>query len=363
MSDEVRLLGAFALAFAVTLALTPLARRLALRTAFLDHPVAYKGHSAATPYLGGVAVIAGALLSGAAFGSSAEGFALLVGCVLILHLTGTLDDRLNLPIGPRLVVQLAVAIAVWAGDLGWSVFDAEALNLALTVVWVMGLVNAFNLMDNLDGAAASVAATSAAGAGVLQAMEGQPAAGALALAVAGACAGFLPYNLAKPSKIFLGDGGSMPIGLLVAVSVTAVPEYGNAFYALLALAPLAALPILDTTLVVISRRRRGVAVLSGARDHLTHRLHGLVGTPGRVAACLAAVQAALCGIGIALYQLSDVTILAASCGYLVVGVFSVWLLESLHSELESAPSRGDVAPAGGARVAGPAAPVSAETSA
>jgi UDP-GlcNAc:undecaprenyl-phosphate GlcNAc-1-phosphate transferase len=334
MDDPLRLIAAFGLAFVLTLGLTPLARRLALRTKFLDHPVSYKGHAAPTPYLGGLAVVAGALASALAFGSAADGLGVLVGCVLALHLTGTLDDRINLDIRARFTVQAIVAYAIWDSGLGWEVFGSEGLNLALTLFWVVGLVNAFNLMDNLDGAAASVAAVSAAGAGILATIEGSVAAGAIALAAAGACAGFLPFNLAKPSRIFLGDGGSMPVGLLVAVAVMAVPASGAAYYALLALAPLAGLPILDTTLVVISRRRRRVAVLSGGRDHITHRLHGRLGSPLRVAACLAGLQALLCGVGMALHQFSEVTILAASCVYLVIGGIALRFLEDLYRSTE-----------------------------
>jgi UDP-GlcNAc:undecaprenyl-phosphate GlcNAc-1-phosphate transferase len=352
MDDSTRLILAFALAFAITLALTPLARRLALRTDFLDHPVSYKGHAAPTPYLGGVAVVAGALIAAVAFGHAAEGLAALVACVLALHVVGTVDDRVNLDIWLRFGAQVLVALVIWSADLGWSIFSVDALNFALTLFWVVGLVNAFNLMDNLDGAAPSVAATSAAGAGILCAIEGSAAAGAVALATAGACCGFLPYNLAKPSKIFLGDGGSMPLGLLVAVAVMSVPSSGASYYALLALAPLAGLPILDTTLVVVSRRRRGVGVLSGARDHVTHRLHGVVGTPLRVAAILAALQAALCVVGMALHQLPEVTILAASAGYLLIGIGAVIVLEDIYSSGEervSAPPE----PARPRREAGP----------
>ena len=83
---------------------------------------------------------------------------------------------------------------------------------------VLAVVNAFNLMDNLDGAAGTVGAVSAAGAGVLATMEGDPMLGALALSLAGACGGFLPFNLSRPARVFLGDGGSMPIGFVVAPS-------------------------------------------------------------------------------------------------------------------------------------------------
>ena len=337
MSDEARLAAAFALAFVVALALTPLARRLAIRTNFLDHPAGYKSHAASTPYLGGVAVVAATLVSTAAFGLSAPHVGLIVACVVLLFAVGTIDDKHGLDVWLRFGVQGATGVAIWVGDLGWSIFELGVLNLAITLVWVVGLVNAFNLMDNLDGAAASVGATCAAGAGAMAAIEGNYAIGAIAFALAGACAGFLPYNLTKPAKIFLGDGGSMPIGFVVAVSITEIPEFGSAAYVLLALVPLAGLPILDTTLVVFSRWRRGMPVLSGARDHITHRLHGRLGSPMRVCAMLVALQAGLSVIGIALYQFSEVTIIAATCGYLVVALAGLRLLETLAWATDGLP--------------------------
>src|SRR4051812_42117760 len=129
---------------------------------------------------------------------------------------GTLDDRF--PVAPRwrVLAEIGAGCAVSAAGLGWSVFGSEALDLLLTVAWVVGLCNAFNLMDNLDGAAGTVAGISAAGVGTLALAHDDPALAAFAFALAGACAGFLPHNLARPARIFLGDGGSLPIGFLVA---------------------------------------------------------------------------------------------------------------------------------------------------
>ena len=112
--------------------------------------------------------------------------------------------------------EFAAAFALWQADLGWLLFDESVLNLALTTLWVVGLVNAFNLMDNLDGATGTVGGVSAPGVGVLAASQGDMAIAAMAFALAGACVGFLRFNLARPSRVFLGDGGSMPVGFLVA---------------------------------------------------------------------------------------------------------------------------------------------------
>ncbi len=145
-------------------------------------------------------------------------------------------------------------------------------------------MNAFNLMDNLDGATGTVTAVAASGIGALAATGSAWALGAMALALAGACAGFLPYNLAKPARIFLGDGGSMPIGLIISALIMAMTPVGELGEVMVPIAVvLVGLPALDTALVIVSRRRRGVSVFSGGRDHLTHRLLAKLGTPRRVA--------------------------------------------------------------------------------
>jgi UDP-GlcNAc:undecaprenyl-phosphate GlcNAc-1-phosphate transferase len=183
-------------------------------------------------------------------------------------------------------------------------------------------------MDNQDGATGTIASVCGAGTGALALVQGDPGLAVVAFAISGACAGFLPYNLARPARIFLGDGGSMPLGMLVASVVMALPDQGADWTMLLATAPLVGLPILDTTLVVISRQRRGEPILSGDRTHLTHRLLGVLGSERKVAATLAAAQAALCGLSIALVQLDPQAIVAATTAYLAVGAGIIVLLET-----------------------------------
>ncbi len=330
MSEEIQLAGAFVLAVVLAGVATPRVRRIAVATSFYDHPKDYKRHAAPTPYLGGAAVIGTALVS-ALLTTTGDGGSdllwVLAGALALLAI-GTLDDRVGLGISSRLAVQVLVATALWAAGVGWQLFDSDAANLAVTLLWVVGLVNGFNLMDNLDGATGTVGAVAAGGAGVLAAAQGNVPIGCLGLALSGACLGFLPYNLARPSRIFLGDGGSMPIGLIVAGVVMAIPHSANPWAALFAAAPLAGVVIFDTTLVVFSRRRRGVAVLQGARDHLTHRLLGRLGSARRVALFLAGTQAALCALAAVLYQLPTGAAVVGGVMYAVLGAAVLLRLES-----------------------------------
>jgi UDP-GlcNAc:undecaprenyl-phosphate GlcNAc-1-phosphate transferase len=120
----------------------------------------------------------------------------------------------------------------------------------------------------------------------------------------------------------------MPLGLLVAALVMALPDQNADWTLLLASAPMVGLPILDTTLVVISRHRRGAPILSGHRDHLTHRLLRVVGSERKVALILAAAQAALCALSIGLFQLDPGAVVAAAAAYLAVGAGVIMLLET-----------------------------------
>jgi len=151
----------------------------------------------------------------------------------------------------------------------------------------------------------------------------------LAVALAGACLGFLRYNLAAPARIFLGDGGSMPIGFLVAGLIMALPlgEQAGA-HRLVAAVLLAGLPILDTTLVMISRQRAGVSFLQGGRDHLSHRLRSRLPSARAVALVLAAGQLVLCLLALGVAGLGDASIVLAWTILLSTAAAAVALLES-----------------------------------
>lgn len=305
MADVAQLAAATLLPLFVVLLATPLAIRVACRMQFYDHPVGYKGHPAPTPYLGGAAVI-GAFLVGAVVAAAANPRLVpILVFTLVLWVVGTVDDRRTLRPSIRVLIASAAATTLWLAGLGWSVFDGEVANLLLTNLWVIGLVNAFNLMDNMDGAAGSVTAVAAFGASLVAITDGAIALGALFLALAAACAGFLRYNLASPARIFLGDGGSMPIGFIMAAGIMALPNADVVGLPALAVgALLVALPILDTTLVVVSRTRRGLSVMTGGRDHLTHRMRARLGSPRMVAVALAVAQGAFCSAALLAAELA-----------------------------------------------------------
>ncbi len=225
MADGLGLFLTFVAAAALTVATVPAAIAIAGRTGFLDHPAGYKAHAAPTPYLGGLAVLVAWLAAALAFDGGHGYGSLLVGTVG-LAAVGTIDDRHNLSPLLRVALEVAAAWLLWDAGIHWSVFGAGALDFALSAFWVVAIVNALNLMDNLDGAAASVGGVCSLGVGVLAQVGGDRALAVLAFGLAAALLGFLRHNLARPSRIFLGDGGSMAIGFFLAAGLMAAPTGG-----------------------------------------------------------------------------------------------------------------------------------------
>lgn len=329
MQPELALPLAFLLAALVTWSVTPVAIAVARLTGFIDRPVGYKGHGRPTPYLGGSAVMAGVLVAALAFGGATGPWAVLIACAIGLWVLGTADDRLNLSPYLRLGIEVGIGGLLFTTGHGWTVFGNATLDLLLTCFWVAAVINAVNLMDNMDGAAATVAGISAAGAGVLAALSSNPALAMLCFAVAGACAGFLPRNLARPSRIFMGDGGSMPLGLLLAgASMGAASNALHGPAGLAAAAAIVGLVVLDTSLVTVSRRRGGRPLLTGGRDHLTHRLRTRLGTPQAVAALLAVTQVALCVVAVTLSLTNPIALLPFAVLMVMAGASAIWQLES-----------------------------------
>ena len=328
---------AFALAAILVLGLTPLVARLAVRTGFLDQPVGYKQHGRATPYLGGSAVLVAFLVPALLWGGLSDRFAFVGLGAVALWIVGTVDDRVNLSPHLRVAVEALAGVGLWAGDLGWTVFSSNVLNLLLTVVWVIGVVNAFNLMDNLDGATGTVAAAVAVGIGAFALRHDDVELAGYAWALAGACAGFLRYNLARPARIFLGDGGSMPLGFIAAAGAMAAATGSHIGAAALPCAALVVgLVILDTTLVVISRRRRGISLLTGGRDHLTHRLLAMTGSPQAVAAMLGVLQLGLCAVALTASESGRHAVMWTAAATLVIGLAVIAVLELRFAVPQSA---------------------------
>lgn len=266
----------FFAALLLTMGGTPVVRVVALRTGVIDQPAARKLHSRPVPLLGGVAIYLGVTLALILFTERfyvAQMFAILLGATWI-GLFGFLDDRMGLGAGVKLGAQLVGAlILILVGVQVDLAILPEWLNLLLTVLWVVGITNALNLLDNMDGLSSGVGAVASVFFLLLAVLGGQYLVGAMAAAVLGACLGFLIYNF-NPASIFMGDTGSLFIGFVLAALGIKLRFPANVPWVTWMIPLLVlAVPLFDTTLVFVSRLRRGLNPLTTpGRDHISHRL-------------------------------------------------------------------------------------------
>ncbi len=265
----------FTAALVLALAATPAARRLALRTNMVDQPAQRKVHLTPTPLLGGLAIYLAVILALVFFGDKFyvhQVIGIVVGATLISFL-GLWDDRMPLPAWAKLLGQIIPAVALILTGIQVSVFDWEPLNIAVTLLWVLFITNAVNFLDNMDGLSAGVSAMASGYFLLLAALSGQYLVGALAAALLGACIGFLVYNF-NPASIFMGDTGSLFLGFVLAALGIKL-RFPTNIPAVTWMVPVLVLgvPILDTSLVIISRLRRGKnPFTTPGKDHLSHRL-------------------------------------------------------------------------------------------
>jgi UDP-GlcNAc:undecaprenyl-phosphate/decaprenyl-phosphate GlcNAc-1-phosphate transferase len=274
----------FTSSFVLVGILTPLMRRIAISKDILDRPDStHKSHTNPIPYLGGVAIIIGVLIItyGALIisGARANNFWLatsLLGPAVAIGVIGLWDDVRALNPLPRFIGQsiagiVVASLLIFTNNLG-NPTGSILLDVFITVLWIVGICNAINFFDNLDGGAAGTTAISAISLSILTLENGQTFLAALALVVAGATLGFLIWNK-SPARIYMGDAGALFLGVIIAtLTIRFNPDTSSIGTSLAIPILLLAVPILDTTVAVVSRLRRGVSPFKGGQDHLSHRL-------------------------------------------------------------------------------------------
>jgi UDP-GlcNAc:undecaprenyl-phosphate GlcNAc-1-phosphate transferase len=276
--------GLFVVSLLIAAISTPFFRNLALKQKILDTPNSErKIQRTAVPYLGGfgiaLAVVLTTFVAITFSEATSENYFLALSVLvpaIVLGLIGFIDDKKHLTPLSRFIAQtfagvftaLVLILTKTVGNPTNSVF----LDALLTIIWVVGICNAINFFDNMDGAAGGISALSGFGFAVIGLQNGQYFVSAFGLVLSGACVGYLFWNW-NPAKIYMGDAGALFIGIILAalavrVDPVSVSGIGAFFVPICVLA----LPILDTTTVVIDRLRRKVSPFEGGLDHLSHRL-------------------------------------------------------------------------------------------
>jgi len=299
---EILCILAGALALVCALALTPLARALALRIGFVDVPGPRKIHTEPMAYGGGLALAAGLALALVAVSWSVqqlrgnpawrewnEWIALgrlnldllqlrtlavcLAGAFGVL-LLGLADDRFALSPGMKITFQLVLAVAAVSGGVRITALVGDNLFMHIaTVLWIVLITNSFNLLDNMDGLCSGTAAIAAGVLSIVAIESGDAPSALLLAALSGACLGFLKWNLA-PARIFLGDAGSQGLGFLLATLSASTTYYTYQESVLSVGIPLLifAIPLYDTASVFWIRFSEGRALFKGDNSHFSHRL-------------------------------------------------------------------------------------------
>ncbi len=313
--------------------LTPVMRKIAIATDMVDRPnSSHKSHKKPVPYLGGVAIIIGVILvsysTSLVSNFNAGTFWLatsVLGPALVLGIIGLWDDIKNLPPLPRFIAQslagVFTAIILIITDnignpTGSAVFDS-----IITVIWVVGICNSINFFDNLDGGAAGTVAISSIALAYLALTGDQYLIAALSTVTAGATLGFLVWNK-SPAKIYMGDAGALFLGVLLAIlTVRFEPTTQSPISAYSVPIFLLAIPILDTTVAVLSRIRRNISPFQGGQDHLSHRLIR-AGCSRRTAAF------SLWGLS-AIFAVIPLLIsnsVSSTENYILISAFAVWIM-------------------------------------
>lgn len=312
---------------------TPVARRFALVTGIVDSPGTRKVHTEPTPLLGGTAIYVAFIVALLLFGGRQEIrqlIGILIGATFV-SAVGVIDDVRGVRPLIKLGAQVIAACILPLIGLRVQLFPIEVLNIALTIFWVVGITNALNLLDNMDGLSGGIAAIAAAHFLLLAGMNQPPQflVGALAAALLGACIGFVRYNF-NPARIFMGDTGSLFLGFILAALGIKLRFLGNT-YVITWMVPVVVLllPIFDTTLVFVSRLRRGVNPLTTpGKDHISHRLVAL-GFTRREAVLICWLVASAIGMAATFLTQADfVEAYIVGTALLAVFVYGVWWFET-----------------------------------
>lgn len=323
--------------FVAAYGITPLTRKMALRLNIVDQPNPQrKIHREPIPLLGGVAIFAAFFFATVLFtpAQHVREFGAVLAGSLWLSVVGYVDDRQGMNPRSKLAAQGLAALIVIAAGIHIQLFPWPALNYLLSAFWIVGISNALNLMDNMDGLAAGIAAIAAANFFILAASQELILVASLSAALCGATLGFLRYNF-NPATTFMGDTGSLPIGFILAVLgikldfPAQTPEVTWAIPILVL-----AIPIFDTSLVIFTRLRQGRSPFQGGKDHTSHRVSRLGNSHRRTVVYLYGA-AMVCGLAALLISQAEAGLAALMVlgGLLVaLGAFIAleWSYEHQH---------------------------------
>ncbi|MBI5651266.1 MAG: undecaprenyl/decaprenyl-phosphate alpha-N-acetylglucosaminyl 1-phosphate transferase [Chloroflexi bacterium] len=320
----------FAAALVCAIGATPIARQVALRLGIINEPAGNRFSNKRIPMLGGIAMYAAFIIAVLLFAEQfyiSQMLGILVGATWVSFL-GIWDDRKMLNPLAKFAGQIFGALILILTGVQVEFLHQPVLNAGATIVWVLGITNAINFLDNMDGLSGGVAAIAAFFFLALAALNGQILVGMLAAAMLGAALGFLLYNF-NPATIFMGDAGSLFIGfILAAIGIKLRFPANTDLVTWMVPVLVLGLPIFDTTLVTLSRLRRRVPIYVGGKDHTSHRLVQFGLSPRASVLVLYLVSAACGALALIVAQADLVTGYALASVGALIALIALWQLES-----------------------------------
>jgi UDP-GlcNAc:undecaprenyl-phosphate/decaprenyl-phosphate GlcNAc-1-phosphate transferase len=333
----------FLLAMVVTIAWLPVFGRVAAKWRIVDQPGHRKVHAVPIPRIGGVAMAIGVLVAAILVVPLERADRHFLVAAGVLTVFGALDDRFDLDYRVKLVGQvLAAGIVVFAGDtqihsltLDDVILLPSWVSVPLSVFFLVGITNAINLADGLDGLAGGTTFLCLCALAMLAYNGGQASSTALALAFAGAVIGFLRFNT-YPASIFMGDAGSQLLGFAVGVLSLRATQSGNGIFSAATPILLLALPILDTLSVIVQRISEGRSPFSADKNHIHHKLLALGFDHHEAVMVIYAIQADLFLLAYWMRFESDLAILAVVTGFFVGSITLLQVAARRHWRFRSA---------------------------
>lgn len=339
MSEYVKILLSFVCAFVLAFASTPLVKKLAKKIGAIDVPKDERRmHTDAVPLIGGLAIFLGFLVSTVVFTpvddiTTDKKIAAILCGALIMVILGVFDDKYALSAKFKLAVQIvAAAIPVIAGvkierimlpfmesggiEFGWLAYP-------ITILWIVALTNAVNLIDGLDGLAAGVSAIASISMFLIALMQGNYPIAVMSAALVGSCFGFLPYNF-SPASIFMGDTGSTFLGFVMAslsvlglFKIHAIISFAVPFIAF-------GIPIFDTSFAIFRRIKEHRPIMSPDRGHLHHRLVDMGFTHKQAVLIIYAICVILGAVAVLSFKSKMLALTVAALGVIAAFIFRYW---------------------------------------
>lgn len=298
--------------FFISLILTPFIRKIAIYLNILDHPISeIKSHRKPTPYLGGTAImlgiLAGTIVATQFLSINFIQLSKVLIPALLLFILGSLDDMYAFSARLRFLIQ-AVIFASFMFLTGFYIplVKIYPIDFLFTLIWLIGITNAFNIIDIMDGLASGVAIIASCFLGLLAFQSNLILILVLVLTTAGGAFGFIGYNFSKTKKIFMGDGGSTVLGGILGISVVICCQSSDKpIINFISLLILLGIPVYDTFLVMILRLKKGLSPFKGSRDHFALRMVAMGFSNKSTVFSAYIVTIALGLISLVIYHLND----------------------------------------------------------